>query len=74
MAGRTGPPLLKSNKQEIHKVSFFNLRIMAVSLQTIELHTFSEDKTFTCEVLPAIAGAETQYITADVDVFSKLDR
>ena len=66
--------LLKSNKQEIHKVSFFNLRIMAVFLQTIELIIFSEDKTFTCEVLPAIAGAETQSITADVDVFSKLDR
>ena len=52
----------------------FLLYLTAVFPQTIELIIFSEDKTFMCEVLPAISGAETQSITVDVDVFSKLDR
>ena len=49
----------------------FLFQLTAIFPQTIELPIFSEDKTFTCEVLPAIAGAETQSITVDVDVFSK---
>ena len=49
----------------------FLFKLTAVFQQTIEVIIFSEDKTFTCEVLPAIAGAETQSITIDVDVFSK---
>jgi len=37
----------------------------------IERFNLSADATFTCDVLPAIAGGTIQSITVDVDVFSK---